>query len=58
MWKIVAASMGTTDRAYSKAALCLAEFVTPKDRSRITQPCTDGNVKLTFSSTNMERETI
>jgi hypothetical protein len=36
IWKIVEASMETLGRADSKAPVCLAEFVTAKDRSGIT----------------------
>jgi len=36
MWKIAEASMETLGRDDSKAPVCLAEFVTPKDRSGIT----------------------
>ena len=58
MWQIAEASMETLGRADSKAPVCLAEFATPKDRSGITGAWADGNIKLMFSSTNMEREMI
>jgi hypothetical protein len=58
MWKIVQASMETLGRADSKAPVCLAEVATPKDRSRITEACADGNVKFIFSSVNMVRKMI
>jgi hypothetical protein len=35
MWKIVEASMETLVRADSKAPVCVAEIMTPKDRSGI-----------------------
>jgi hypothetical protein len=58
IWKIVEASMETLGRAASKAPVCLAEFATPKDRSGIMGACANGNVKLIFSSINVERVMI
>ena len=50
--------METSGTADGKAPLCLAEFVTLKDRGGLTEACVDGSLALIVCCNELDRRTI